>query len=331
MLNQSIGLEERKFVLFHSNTEVILQCNFSKMNNTSGLGNFTSNQMDNKVITWCVAYAIVTVAIIVNNVAAIAAFAKSRLLRKFGNYFLVNLAVADLMVGTIALPMYIHLIYISPYVGSSVTQPMTLPFQIVHTGFDVFSGMASVFTLTVIALERVYAILCPLRYRSLSRTTYFVILAVVWILAGALTGTWLLTLFKVIHQKIFAFALAILSFTSLMVMILSYVALWLKIKLWSRNKQRTAGEKERNIAVAIGIITVVFLFTWTPFHIMNILVNFKASLLDGIPYEVIYLAKFLHYSNSIVNPVIYCYKISEFRRALKNLVARKKKSRETRV
>lgn len=299
------------------------------MNNTSGLGNFTSNQMDSKVITWCVAYAIVTVAIIVNNVAAIAAFAKSRLLRKFGNYFLVNLAVADLLVGTIALPMYIHLIYISPDVGSSVTKPK--PFQTVHIAFDVFSGMASVFTLTVISLERLYAIFCPLRYRSLSKATYFVTLAVVWILAGALTGTWLLTLFKIIHQKIFAFALALLSFTSLMMMILSYVGLWLKIKIWSRNQKRTAGEKDRNLTVAIGIITVVFLLTWTPFHVMNILVNFKASLLDGIPYEVIYLAKFLHYSNSIVNPVIYCYKISEFRRALKNLLERKRKSRETRV
>lgn len=299
------------------------------MSNTSGPGNSTSNQTDNKVITWCVAYAIVTVAIIFNNVAAIAAFTKSRLLRKFGNYFLVNLAVADLMVGTIALPMYIHLIYISPYAGSSVTKPK--PFQTVHIAFDVFSGMASAFTLTVISLERVYAIFCPLRYRSLSRATYFVVLAEVWILAGALTGTWLLGLFKIIHPKIFDFALVLLSFTSLMLMIGSYVALWLKIKIWSRNQHRAAGEKDRNLAVAIAIVTAVFLMTWTPFHIMNILVNFKASLLDGIPYEVIYLAKFLHYGNSIVNPVIYCYKISEFRRALKNLIAKKRKSRETRV
>ena len=278
---------------------------------------------------WCVAYAIVTVAIIFSNVAAILAFTKSRLLRKFGNYFLLNLAVADLMVGTIALPMYIHLIYISPYTGSSGTK--VKPFQTVHIAFDVFSGMASVFTLTVISLERVYAIVGPLQYRRLSRRTYFVVLAKVWILAGALTGTWLLDSFEIIHPKIFEFALALLSFTSLLVMIASYVALWLKIKIWSRNQHRAAGEKERNLAVAIAIITAVFLATWTPFHIMNILVNFKTSLLDVIPYEVILLAKFLHYGNSTVNPVIYCYKISEFRRALKNLIAGKKKSRETRV
>lgn len=301
------------------------------INNTSrpGPSNSTSDQTDNKVIMWCVVYAIVTVAIIFNNVAAILAFTKSRLLRKFGNYFLVNLAVADLMVGTIALPMYIHLIYISPYSSSSVTK--VKPFQTVHIAFDVFSGMASAFTLTVISLERVYAIFSPLRYRRLSRGTYFVVLATVWILAGTLTGIWLLDSFKIIHPKIFAFALALLSFTSLMAMIASYVALWLKIKLWSRNQHRAAGEKERNLSVAIAIVTAVFLMTWTPFHIMNILVNFKTSLLDGIPYEVIFVAKFLHYGNSIVNPVIYCYKISEFRRALKNLIAGKKKSRETRV
>ena len=299
------------------------------VNNTSRPSNSTANQTDDKVIMWCVAYAIVTVAIIFSNVAAILAFTKSRLLRKFGNYFLLNLAVADLMVGTIALPMYIHLIYISPYTGSSGTK--VKPFQTVHIAFDVFSGMASVFTLTVISLERVYAIFGPLQYRRLSRRTYFVVLAKVWILAGALTGTWLLDSFEIIHPKIFEFALALLSFTSLLVMIASYVALWLKIKIWSRNQHRAAGEKERNLAVAIAIITAVFLATWTPFHIMNILVNFKTSLLDGIPFEVILLAKFLHYGTSTVNPVIYCYKISEFRRALKNLIAGKKKSRETRV
>lgn len=299
------------------------------MNNTSITSNSTSTKVDNKVITWCVTYAIIAIAIIVNNVAAIAVFRKSRLLRKFGNFFLVNLAVADLMVGTISLPMYIHLIYNTPFVNWKNTR--LKPFQTVHIAVDVFSGMASVFTLTVIALERVYAIYYPLRYRSMSRATYFIILAEVWLLAGALSGTWMLTFFEIIHHDIFAFSLALLSFASLMVMLAAYAALWLKIKLWSRNQQRTLGEKERNLAVAIGIVTVVFLLTWSPFHIMNILINFKASLFTGFPYQVIYLAKFLQYSNSFVNPVIYCFKISEFRRALKNLLSRRKKRRETRV
>lgn len=309
-----------------STEELNLYC---RMNNTSGPSNSTSTQVGNKVITWCVTYAIVATAIIVNNVAAIAAFRKSRLLRKFGNFFLVNLAVADLMVGAIALPMYIHLIYNTPI---SVSPNTTLkPFQTVHIAFDVFSGMASVFTLTVISLERVYAIYYPLRYHSLSKSTYFIVLAEVWILAGTLSGTWMLAFFEIIHQKVFAFSLALLSSISLMIMLAAYVALWLKVKLWSRHQQRMPGDKERSLAVAIGFVTVVFLLTWSPFHIMNILINFKKSLFEGFPYQVIYLAKFLHYSNSFVNPIIYCFKISEFRRALKNLLSRRKKRRETRV
>lgn len=293
-------------------------------NNTSGPSNSTYIEADKHVITWCVMYAMVAVAIIVNNGAAIAAFRNSRLLRKFGNYFLVNLAVADLMVGAIALPMYIHLIY-------NYNTPMLKPVQTFHTAVDVFSGMASVFTLTVISIERVYAIYCPLRYRSLSKAAYFIILAEVWFIAGALSGTWMLTFFEIIHHDIFAFSLGLLSFASLMVMLAAYVALWLKIKLWSKHQQGLLGDRERSVAVAIVIVTVVFLLTWSPFHIMNILINFKQSLFDGFPYQVIYLAKFLHYSNSFVNPIIYCFKISEFRRALKNLLSRRKKSRETRV
>lgn len=301
------------------------------MNNSSITPNSTLIKVDKKVTTWCVTYAIMAVAIIVNNMAAITVFWNSPLLRKFGNFFLVNLAVADLMVGAIALPMYIHLIYNTSFLSYNSQNAELKPFQAVHIAFDVFSGMASVLTLTVISLERIYAIYYPLRYRSLSKAVYFIILAEVWVLAGALSGMWMLTIFDVIHQDFFAFSLAIVSFTSLTVMFTAYAALWLKIKLWTRNQNRALGEKERNLAVAIAIVTVVFLLTWSPFHIMNILINFKASLFDGFPYQVIYLAKFLQYSNSFVNPVIYCFKISEFRRELKSMLTRRKRRRETRV
>lgn len=301
------------------------------MNNSSITPNSTLIKVDKKVTTWCVTYAIMAVAIIVNNMAAVTVFWNSPLLRKFGNFFLVNLAVADLMVGAIALPMYIHLIYNTSFLSYNSQNAELKPFQAVHIAFDVFSGMASVLTLTVISLERIYAIYYPLRYRSLSKAVYFIILAEVWVLAGALSGMWMLTIFDVIHQDFFAFSLAIVSFTSLTVMFTAYAALWLKIKLWTRNQNRALGEKERNLAVAIAIVTVVFLLTWSPFHIMNILINFKASLFDGFPYQVIYLAKFLQYSNSFVNPVIYCFKISEFRRELKSMLTRRKRRRETRV
>lgn len=301
------------------------------MNNTSV---FTPSfsKVDKKVITWCVTYATVAVAIILNNAAAIAAFRKSRLLRKLGNLFLVNLAVADLMVGTIALPMYIHLIYNTSFVTDYDSENAELKsFQALHIAFDVFAGMASVFTLTVISMERVYAIYFPLRYRSIPRTAYCIILVGVWLFAGSLSAMVMLTIAEVIHRSFFAYSLAILSFTSLVLMVTAYASLWLKVKLWTRHQDRDLGQKERNLATAIAIVTVVFLLTWAPFHIMNILINFKASLFDGFPYQVIYFAKFLHYSNSFVNPVIYCFKISEFRRALKSLLTKRPKKRETKL
>lgn len=83
------------------------------------------------------------------------------------------------------------------------------------------------------------------------------------------------------------------------------------------------GEKECNLVMVIVIIIVVFLLIWLLFYIMNILINFKKFFFDGIFYEVIYFVKFLYYSNLIVNLVIYCYKIFEFRRVLKFLILRK--------
>ena len=302
------------------------------MNNSSNASTNLTHVSKTPSTTWCVTYGLVAFAIIFSNAVTIAAFRNSRLLLRLSMFFLVNLSIADMTVGAVALPMYIYLIYSSSAMTSAVPDTNHLKiFQNIHISIDVFTGMASVFTLTIIALERLTAISYPIWYRTISKTSYFAVLSCIWLVAGVLSGMHLLAFSSVIPESVFIYSLVLLSLASLCFISLAYPVLWIKLKVWSNTQGRIAGGRESNLAMPIALITTAFLVTWLPFYILNIIVNFKVSLLNGIPRELVYSVKLLHYSNSFMNPIIYSFKMPEFRSALQGLLFRRKRFQTTRV
>ena len=279
---------------------------------------------------WYVAFGVVACVVILSNAVTLAAFRNPRLLRR-SMYFLVNLSIADMTVGAAAMPMYMYLLHTSA--GATVENAVTNEwemFQNIHISIDIFTGMTSVFTLTAIAAERLIAVSCPIYYRTLRNPNYFAMLSATWLLSGVLSGTRLLAYTGVLPMQLFTYALVILSLASLGFILVAYVSLWTRLKVWSDAKRRIAGKKERGLVIAIAFVTIAFLITWLPFHIFNIIVNFNESLLRGIPYEVFYFAKLSHYSNSFMNPIIYSFKIPEFRRAVQGLFAKKERRSQRR-
>lgn len=297
-------------------------------NSTSG----TSQPINNlRIIMWCVTYGLVAAVTVTGNALTIAVFSKKKLPRKFGGYFLINLAVADLMVGALALPMYIFILYAFSYLP---TNKSLVIFQQVYTVVDVFTGLASVFTLGSIALERLYGVLYPIRYRWKGKREYFVAIIAVWAISATASIAYILStrsLLFLLPEATFTYYLTVISVLSVLVICAAYVVFWLRIHL--RNKsimEMAASKQEKRIATALFIVTVVFVLTWTPFHVMNILVNFTKSFLYKMPVDLVFFGKLLHYSNSLANPAIYSLKIPEFRIAIRRMFC-KNWVRETRV
>ena len=143
------------------------------------------------VILWCITYSLTAVGIICANVFAVFVFTMKRLLRKRSNILLLNLAIADLMVGSIAFPMYIYIFYNSH--KSFLWRDMIT--NHVYLGVDVFSGLSSMFILAMIALERAYSVYRPLKHRCVSRRSrlYWLSAACVWVTSGVLTSMKILT------------------------------------------------------------------------------------------------------------------------------------------
>lgn len=271
---------------------------------------------DYEIILWCTVFILTAIAILCANTFAIFIFTTKRLLRKRNNILLMNLASADLIIGGITFPMFVCIFYKSvrhyPWKGMILNQ--------VYICVDIFAGLSSMMILAVIALERAYSVFLPLKHRCTSRRSRFYWLSAVfaWIMAGVLSSLKVLTWKGIIPPSYDNHVIFTFVFLALVTIIVAYTSIWTRIKSRKRNNSNYV-IKEKSIAQAMLIVTIVFTVMWLPFFLINVTASFDNQVLQVIPPSIIYSAKLMHYGNSFVNPIIYSLKLPQFRRALRKL------------
>ena len=256
---------------------------------------------------WSFYFGLLATVIGVGNLLTIWIFLKQRL-RKRAHFLLISLAVADLLVGLLTVPLYIAintaLCFGRPYLlGRSV-------FELT----DIFTGIASISTLAAISLERMYAIGWPFRHRTLNVRVSIFAIAIPWILAAIFTSIRLLLYFSILTLKDFLHCFILFLSTPLVVMCIAYFVVWKKQKTMMGNWNHAV--REKRLAKTLFIITAASLLTWLPFQILNLLVI--RGELGGFPHinMTVNIIKFLQFSNSLVNAIIYPFRIPEFKSGL---------------
>ncbi len=78
-------------------------------------------------------------------------------------------------------------------------------------------------------------------------------------------------------------------------------------------------QKEIRAAKSLSIIVGLFAICWLPVHILNCLTLFYEELKK--PDVVMYVAIILSHANSAVNPIIYAYRIQDFRNTFRKILA----------
>lgn len=293
------------------------------------------------LVLWSSAFGVLGIAIIVGNLLTIAVFTRKKVLRSRANYFLVSLATADLLVGMVTIPMYMYTLvsywkYNNKHHG--------VDFFHSYMAVDMFTGFASIFALTIIAIERLYAILWPFKHRIATKRMYHFLVSIAWVLSGFISIFYYLWSYQVLKFKFFFYLIIVFIFTSLAIIWIAYGLIWIKLKvsLCKRSKPsqdssietlhvniRNQGSLRRKdhdvILTTLCIVTVMFLITWVPFYILNIVVFFRGGQ-KGIPEEAFYFSKLLHYSNSLVNPIVYSIKIPKFSTTVSVFFRRKRRA-----
>lgn len=290
-------------------------------NNQTNQGDQQGYVLIPSLLGWAISYAIVAVAIIVGNSLTIAAFSTNKKLANARtNYFLVSLGVADFMVGACSIPMYVTemLFY---YLRKN---EIIIRFNEIYLPIDAFMGFASIFALVAIALDRAYSVFRPHKHKAITRATYLMEICLVWLLAACVAGIRVLSNFtsKDMLKTVFNYAILVCVFTSLILICFAYAMIWHKVRKPVSENHRTGTKHEKKLAVTLSLITLVFILTWVPFYIMNIIIMFCKSC---YVLQLIYFAKFLHYSNSFANFIIYALKIREFRKTVAKLLLGKRK------
>ena len=109
-------------------------------------------------IAFVVVFCILAFMMVFANSLVIGAFRVNRRLCTTSNTLLMSLATADILIGTISVPLYVYV---------SITYDYQL--RRVYRLFDIICGVSSVLNLTVISLERCYALIYPLKHRNISK------------------------------------------------------------------------------------------------------------------------------------------------------------------
>ena len=273
-------------------------------------------------VTWLVLYSCLAVFTIIGNSLSIAVFLKnSRLRRMRTSMLLINLAVADLLVGAVAVPMYM----VFQWPQSTLVQSAS--FKISYDAIDILTGFASLFGLSVIGLERAFSVFWPHRHRTAGKLPYFAAVVLCWLLSSLQVLLRVLTQKNIVEFRIFFYNMMIALSLVLVVMLSTYTAVWYKVRarqneLRKRSKRRyirQSVERERKLILTLAIVTGVFLITWLPFHVLNIFVFFCSKCRPNklsVFLNLIRAVKLLHYSNSFMNLIIYSFRFPDFRRTL---------------
>ncbi|XP_067087880.1 muscarinic acetylcholine receptor M1-like [Osmerus mordax] len=157
------------------------------MNNcVSQTSNRTADPLEGHEVWEVLVIVIITVPLslvtILGNLLVLISFRVNSQLRTVSNYFLLSLAVADLILGAVSMNLYAAYIIMGRWALGSVACDLWL-------AVDYVASNASVMNLLVISFDRFYSVTRPLTYR-VKRTTQRAVAAIVlaWAVSFVLWG-----------------------------------------------------------------------------------------------------------------------------------------------
>ena len=252
-------------------------------------------------------YAVEILAIVLGNVATIIVFWKRRFHFKRTYYLLINLTVADLMVGVSNIESVVGEIMKA---RSSICKVSWRDYVVLDIVFE----CASINFLVLISLERLYAVVWPFRLRTTSTRKYIYSIGVVWFLSGLLPVVKLLNVFRLITVGILKKLSSVHSCACLLLISCAYTLIWFFSKKPDPRLPINRQQQNKKLVKTLFIVTFLSLITWLPFTVIHMLrFDVKIFAPGSILFDV---AQFLQIGNSLINPVVYCFRMPEFRSTL---------------
>ncbi|XP_015590424.1 tachykinin-like peptides receptor 99D [Cephus cinctus] len=316
--------------------------NLTSQNNT----NVTDLQSGNQFILpwwrqmiWTVLFAGMIAVATGGNLIVIWIVMAHKRMRTVTNYFLVNLSIADAMVSTL------NVTFNYTYMLNS-----HWPFGNLYCKISQFIAVlticASVFTLMAISIDRYMAIMNPLKPRMGRRATLCIAIAI-WIV-GAILSLPMLLFYKTYTQNFVNGEVRVICYSDwpnisddglsyeeylynvifmfltyfLPIGSMTYTYARVGLELWGSQSIGEATQRQldnirskRRVVKMMIVVVVIFAVCWLPFHVYFIVTSYLPEITNEPYIQELYLGIYwLAMSNSMYNPIIYCWMNSRFRR-----------------
>ncbi|KAK3701531.1 hypothetical protein QZH41_007898 [Actinostola sp. cb2023] len=257
------------------------------------------------------ALIVTCVLVVTTNVAVITMVIVIRELRTFTNYFVVSLAVSDMLFGGVLIPLLL-----SEYAKA--------------TGFIVFFIMIlGVLNLCAVTWDRYTAVIDPFGYRNKLQKYYKKILIAVWmtsLLFTLIPLAWNADLKSVYHKYFLVVALVVFVIIPYVSIVIAYVRIWLRLRshviemkrMDITNEQREGARRaslEGKTVKLFIVVASVFLVSWLPVLYMTV-VESVLGRPDLVPIQLEQASLFSIVGSSLLNPLLYALMKRDFKAKL---------------
>lgn len=274
-------------------------------------------------IAWITVFGIEAVAIVTLNALTIIIYLKERSLRRRSMYLVINLAVADMFVGGFVI---LQCWSLGGHCDFWTTNSSGNPFYLVIIALVTVFPLASLTNLAAISLERTHATFRPFKHRTVKKKAFGAVIAVAWITAGLFATIRVLNVFHILHLDLnqgFPIPFVWFLLLSLSIITVSYSSIAIKIVCGNQSHRHGSNNRERKLTRTLFMVTIISLLLTLP-HITLLIHSSLSSLtLTYIFLHLNYFFYSLFFANSFINPVLYTFRIPEFRRALFSFLRRR--------
>ncbi|XP_041638957.1 adenosine receptor A1-like [Cheilinus undulatus] len=283
----------------------------------------------------------IALASVLGNVLVVLVVCVNRALRNTTFCFIVSLAVADIAVGVLVIPLAIII-----SLGFH-TQFYTCLFL---SCLLLIITQSSILSLLAIAIDRYLRVKIPTRYSTIvTQRRAYVAVFLCWILSF-LTGIVPMTGWNNLdtHRNLSSSSSIVCEFITVMrldymvyfnffgwvvvplsIMIALYAEIFRVIRRQlNRRAEATCDtsdrdryyQKELKLAKSLALVVFLFAVCWLPIHIMNCITFFCPDC--HVPKLAFYIGIFMSHVNSALNPMVYAFRIKHFRVTLIQITRR---------
>ena len=281
------------------------------------------------VVSETALFSLVMVLALFGNLLVCYAVYRNPRLRCPGNYYIISLALTDILQASCTMPLSVVFLATSYW-------PFGTPVCYVGAITKLSLAITSLYTMTLMALNRYYKIVKPSKYQAIFKKNFivitasvawaipiFVVLLVAFVFSEGAKPSPLYAVCLLEYDDIIFSCVYLVFFTPYFIIGFCYYKIYRVVKTHNANVSwQTSNIEDVKVSKTLFATVVGFVCLWLPAHIA-----FFVSTLKGYSYLSRFLsllAAFLVFTTSCVNPVIYGFMNRAFKSEFQKYLFRRK-------